>query len=145
MVNRRRRRFLGRLVDLEKATPFTGRAALLRERDAGGPARRLVGLDLDWEDLERLTARQDLTPALSATAWRSQIPVFAGTRQVGTATSGTWSPTLKKLIALATVETAHEPVGTPLAMEWTVEGHRGRIGATVTPLPFYDPPHKRGR
>jgi aminomethyltransferase len=134
---------LGRLVDLDKETPFVGRAALRREQAAGGPPRRLVGLDLDWTDLERLYAAQDLSPALSAAAWRQQIPVYAADRQVGRATSGTWSPGLKRNIALASVEARYEASGTTLEMEWTVEGRRGRVGATVTPLPFYDPPHKR--
>jgi aminomethyltransferase len=134
---------MGRLVALDKATPFTGRAALRREQAAGGPARRLVGLELDWGDLERLTARHGLTPALSPSAWRGQIPVFGGGRQIGRATSGTWSPGLKKIIALASVEAAFEPAGTPIAMEWTVEGRRGRIGGVVAPLPFFDPPRKR--
>jgi aminomethyltransferase len=134
---------LARLVDLDKATPFVGRDALRRERDAGGPARRLVGLDLDWTDLERLYAAQDLSPSLSAAAWRHQVPVYAADRQVGRATSGTWSPGLKQNIALASVEARHEAVGSLLEMEWTVEGRRGRVGATVVPLPFFDPPHKR--
>ncbi len=134
---------LGRLVDLDKGTPFVGRAALCREQAMGGPPRRLVGLDLDWGDLERLHAAQDLSPALSPSAWRQQVPVHAGARQVGRATSGTWSAGLKQNIALASVEARYEPVGTPLEMEWTVEGRRGRVGATVVPLPFFDPPHKR--
>jgi aminomethyltransferase len=134
---------LGRLVDLDKETPFVGRAALRREQAAGGPSRRLVGLDLDWPDLERLYAAQDLTPALSAAAWRQQVPVYAADRQVGRATSGTWSPGLKQNIALASVEARYEAPGTLLEMEWTVEGRRGRVGATVTELPFFDPPHKR--
>ena len=134
---------LGRLVDLEKPTPFVGRSALRREQAAGGPPRRLVGLDLDWIDLERLYAAQDLSPALSAAAWRQQVPVYAADRQVGRATSGTWSPGLKRNIALASVEARYEPPGTPLEMEWTVEGRRGRVSATVTELPFFDPPHKR--
>ncbi len=134
---------LGRLVDLDKGTPFVGRAALRREQAAGGPPRRLVGLDLDWTDLERLYATQDLTPALSAAAWRQQVPVYAADRQVGRATSGTWSPGLKRNIALASVEARYEAPGTLLEMEWTVEGRRGRVGATVTELPFFDPPHKR--
>lgn len=134
---------LGRLVDLDKETPFVGRAALRREQDAGGPPRRLVGLDLDWGDLERLYAAQDLSPALSPAAWRHQVPVFAAGRQVGRATSGTWSPGLKRNIALASVEARYEPAGTLLEMEWTVEGRRGRVGATVARLPFFDPPHKR--
>ncbi|MFN8519008.1 MAG: aminomethyltransferase family protein [Chloroflexota bacterium] len=134
---------LGRLVDFDKAAPFVGRAALRREADAGGPARRLVGLDLDWGDLERLYAAQELSPALSAAAWRQQVPVYAADRQVGRATSGTWSPGLKRNLALASVEARYEAVGTLLDMEWTVEGRRGRVGATVVPLPFFDPPHKR--
>ena len=134
---------LGRLVALDKETPFVGQAALRREAAAGGPPRRLVGLDLDWADLERLYAAQDLTPALSSTAWRQQIPVYSGGRQVGRATSGTWSPGLKKNIALACVEARHGPIGSTLEMEWTVEGRRGRVGATVVGLPFYDPPQKR--
>ncbi len=134
---------LGRLVDFDKAAPFVGRAALRREADAGGPARRLVGLDLDWGDLERLYAAQELSPALSQAAWRQQVPVYAADRQVGRATSGTWSPGLKRNLALASVEARYEVVGTLLDMEWTVEGRRGRVGATVVPLPFFDPPHKR--
>jgi aminomethyltransferase len=37
---------LGRLVELNKASDFVGRRALLAEQRAGGPARRLVGLEL---------------------------------------------------------------------------------------------------
>jgi aminomethyltransferase len=69
--------------------------------------------------------------------------VFAGGRQVGRATSGTWSPVLKKNLAIASVSAALEPAGSKLHLEWTVEGQRGRIGATVVPLPFFDPPRKR--
>jgi aminomethyltransferase len=134
---------LGRLVDLAKATPFVGRSALQREVDAGGPARRLVGLELDWGDLERLYAAQELSPTLSPAAWRQQVPVYAGGRQVGRATSGAWSPGLKRNLALASVEAQYEPVGSQLEMEWTVEGRRGRVRASVAPLPFYDPPQKR--
>jgi aminomethyltransferase len=134
---------LGRLVELEKSVAFVGRAALQRERDQGGPPRRLVGLDLDWADLERLHAKHGLSPTLSAQAWRDQVPVYAGARQVGRASSGTWSPILKKNVALATVEARHAGAGSDLGMEWTVEGERGRIGARVTALPFLDLPRKR--
>jgi len=134
---------LGRLVDLDKATPFVGQAALRREIESGGASRRLVGLDLDWTDLERLYAARGLAAGLPTTAWRSQVPVFAAGEQVGRATSGTWSAGLKKNIALASVAATFEPVGTNLHVEWTVEGQRGRVGAVVVPLPFYDPPHKR--
>jgi aminomethyltransferase len=134
---------LGRLVNLDKRAHFVGRAALTAERDQGGPPRRLVGLRFDWDDLERLYARHGLPPAMSATAWRTAVPVYARGRQVGRATSGTWSPILKANIALASVEAAYEPVGSRVHVEWTVEARRGRVDATVVPLPFFDPERKR--
>ena len=135
---------LGSLVRLDKEVPFVGRAALRRERAAGGPARRLVGLDLDWADLQRLYATHGLSPALSAHAWRDEIPIYEFGEQVGRATSGTWSLVLKKNLALGTVAADAAAVGSELELEWSVEGERGRIGAQVVELPFFDPPRKRG-
>jgi aminomethyltransferase len=134
---------LGRLVALDKEAAFVGRRALREEQARGGPPRRLVGLDLDWADLESLYGRHGLSPALSPQAWRDQIPVYGGRTQVGRATSGTWSPILKRNLALATVATVASEPGTHLQIEWSVEGERGRISATVTALPFFDPPRKR--
>jgi len=134
---------LGRLVKLDKEVPFVGRAALREEQAHGGPPRRLVGLDLDWADLERLYARHGLSPALSAEAWRDQIPIYDYAEQVGRATSGTWSLVLKKNLAIGTVSATAAAIGNELELEWSVEGERGRIGARVVGLPFFDPPRKR--
>ena len=133
---------LGRLVNFDKGD-FVGRLALERETRAGGPARRLVGLQLDWYDIEGLYDAQGLPPAISSTVDRSPVPVFAGSRQVGRATSHGWSPILKQAIALASVPPQYEAPGTNLSVEWTVEGRRGRVAATVVPLPFLDLPRKR--
>jgi aminomethyltransferase len=134
---------LGRLVSLDKEVPFVGRTALRREQERGGPPRRLVGLDLDWADLERLHARHDLSPAVSAHAWRDQIPVYDYGGQIGRASSGTWSPVLKKNLAIGTIDAHAAWVGGWYELEWSVEGERGRIGATIVELPFFDPPRKR--
>jgi len=134
---------LGRLVNFDKATDFVGRGALAAEVDAGGPARRLVGLDIDWDGIERLYEAQDLPISVSPVTWRQHVPVFAGGRQIGRATSGTFSPTLKKHIALASIDATYEPAGSPVQLEWSVEGRRGKVAATVSPLPFFDPPRKR--
>ncbi len=133
---------LGRLVSFDKGD-FVGRLALERETRAGGPARRLVGLQLDWYDIEGLYDAQGLPPAISPSVDRSPVPVFAGATQVGRVTSRGWSPILKQAIALASVGPAFEAVGTTLAVEWTVEGRRGRVAATVVDLPFLDLPRKR--
>ncbi|MBA2255446.1 MAG: aminomethyl transferase family protein, partial [Chloroflexi bacterium] len=134
---------LGRLVDFRKGTEFVGKRALLAEARRGGPPRRLVGLRLDWGDLERIFAEQGLPPSVPSVAWRTAVPLYKGRRQVGRATSGTWSPTLKQNIALGSVDRALDGIGTRLEMEWTVEARRGRIGATVVPMPFFDPLRKR--
>jgi aminomethyltransferase len=133
---------LGRLVSFDKAD-YVGRLALEREQRAGGPARRLVGLQLDWYGIEGLFSAQGLPPAIQAAVDRSWRPVFVGGRQVGHATSVGWSPILKQAIALASVPPSHEPVGSRLDVEWTVEGRRGRVPATVVALPFLDLERKR--
>ena len=133
---------LGKLVSFDKAD-YVGRRALLAEQAAGGPARRLVGLQLDWYDIERLYDDQGLPPAISPTTDRSPVPVFDGGKQVGKATSHGWSPILKQAIALASVAPRYDRTGTKLGVEWTVEGRRGRVNATVVELPFLDLPRKR--
>jgi glycine cleavage system T protein (aminomethyltransferase) len=134
---------LGRLVSFDKAD-FVGRLALERERAAGGPARRLVGLRLDWYGIERLYSEQGLPPAIPAAVDRSPVPVFAPRgAQIGKATSRGWSPILKQAIALATVPPSHSREGSRVDVEWTVEGRRGRVEATVVPLPFLDLERKR--
>jgi aminomethyltransferase len=134
---------LGRLVSFDKGD-FVGRLALEREQQEGGPSRRLVGLQLDWNGIERLYAEQGLPPSISPSVDRTPVPVF-GERggQVGRATSHGWSPMLKQAIALASVPPVYEPVGSRVEVEWTVEGRRGRVPARVVPLPFLDLERKR--
>ena len=133
---------LGRLVSFDKAD-FVGRLALEREQRAGGPARRLVGLQLDWYGIEGLFSAQALPPAISPVVDRSPRPVFVGGRQVGRVTSLGWSPILKQAIGLASVPASLEPPGSKVDVEWTVEGRRGRVAATVVELPFLDLERKR--
>jgi aminomethyltransferase len=130
---------LGRLVNLDKPD-FVGRRALAR--DAGVPARRLVGIELDWEGIEAAFGRHGLAPAVSATVNRDPIPIFYAGNQVGRATSTCWSPTLKKMIALASLGPGLRP-DAPLEIEWSVEGERGRVGAHIVDLPFLDLERRR--
>ena len=65
---------LGGLVAFEKEARFTGRRALLAERAGGGPARRLVGLELDWSAIEAMYARHGLAPQISPYVHRDRSP-----------------------------------------------------------------------
>ena len=134
---------LGRLVSFDKAD-FVGRLALEREQRAGGPSRRLVGIELDWYGIEALYGAQGLPPAISPTVDRSPVPVFAERGgHIGRATSRGWSPILKQAIALASVPPSHQRPGSRVDVEWTVEGRRGRVRGTVVELPFLDLERKR--
>jgi aminomethyltransferase len=133
---------LSRLVQLEKG-PFVGQSALRKEQ-ARGPDRQIVGAVINWEEVEALYEKIELPPQVPATASRTAVPVYREGAQVGKATSTTWSPVLKKMIALATVERGSTEVGTRLEMEVTVEAVRHRVGATVTPTPFFNPKRKTG-
>jgi len=62
---------------------------------------------------------------------------------VGYATSGTWSPLLKRYLALGHVQAEYGKPGTNLELEVTVEHHRNRADAIARKLPFFDPPRKR--
>jgi aminomethyltransferase len=131
---------LGKLVHLEKES-FIGRDALLSEKKHG-PQRLLVGLKVDWNQIEALFDKAGLAPQISPVASRLHVPVYDGSKQVGRATSTAWSPLLKQLIALGSVEPRFAQTGTKLQMEVTVEAVRHRADAEVQPLPFFNPPRK---
>jgi len=131
---------LDRLVQLDKH-PFVGRAALADEHRRG-PSKRVVGLEISWPAVETLYDAVGLAPQLAATASRVHVPVYRGGRQVGKATTTTWSPVLKKLIALATVAAPHFAEGTTLDVEVTVEAVRHLVPATVVKTPFFNPARK---
>ena len=131
---------LGRLVQLD-ARPFVGRGALIGEQKRG-PSQQIVGLEVSWPAVEALYEKLGLAPQIASTASRTAVPVYRNGRQVGRATTTTWSPVLKKLIALATVSAPHIAEGTALEFEVTVEAVRHRVPATVVKTPFFNPARK---
>ena len=131
---------LARLVSLDKGR-FVGQNSL-REESRRGPAREIVGLELEWDAIEAVYEKLSLAPQIPAAASRVAVPVYDGGDWVGKATSTTWSPTLKKMIALATIRSGRNAIGTRLEMEYTVEAVRHRVPASVVKIPFFNPPRK---
>jgi len=129
-----------KMVHLEKEN-FIGKRALEQESKKGVP-RQLVGVDVDWTEVEALYERYGLTPAAPSQASRVAVPLYSGEKQVGKATTTSWSPILKKMIALASVETEHSKLGTQLQMEITIEAIRLKTNVQVTALPFFNPARK---
>ena len=133
---------MARMVHFDKEN-FTGRSALLKEqRQSQNTMRRLVGLEVDWPSVEKLYDEMGLAPQAPSTASRVHVPLYSGKRQVGKATSTTWSPLLKKMIALASVTSEHAKEGNTLELEVTIEATRRTVPARIVKLPFYNPPRK---
>lgn len=126
----------------ESKGPFNGQQAL-REEKKRGPAWGFVGLEVQWESFEKLHLERGLAPHVPNIAWRVSAPIYRSGKQVGYATSGTWSPLLKRYLALGHVSAEHVMPGTQLELEITVEHRRNRASATVRKLPFFDPPRKK--
>jgi aminomethyltransferase len=131
---------LGKLVDLNKET-FVGRDALAAQVK-NGAERSLVGLEIDWNEVEALYDKMGMAPQVPSMASRVAVPVYRNGKHIGKATSTTWSPTLKKMIALASVARDHSSVGSTLNMEMTVESVRHTVSAKIVPMPFFNPPRK---
>jgi aminomethyltransferase len=131
---------LDRLVHLDKDR-FIGQQALIKEARHGA-ARQIVGLEIDWTDVERRFEAVGLPPTVSPIASRLAVPVYSNGTQIGKATSTTWSPLLKQMIALATLKRDFVRPGTQVEIEITVEAVRHRVGAKVAKTPFYNPKHK---
>ena len=123
---------------------FVGRRALRARARAGRPAAADGRDQIDWAGIEREFARHDLPPAVEATVDRSPTPIYVRRGQVGRATSTCWSPTLKQMVALASVDRRYATLGSRLWIEWSVEGGRGDGSARRwRPLPFLDLERKR--
>ena len=134
---------LGFTVKLDKQADFVGRRVLESERDRG-PAWAMVGLEVDWFELERLWSEIDLRPqVVGHPASREPAPVFApGGSQVGQCTTRFFSPLLKKYIGLATVQADAAALGTALELEIAVGYGRRRARARVARRPFFHPARK---
>jgi aminomethyltransferase len=122
--------------------PYNGRQAL-RDEKKRGSFWNFVGIEVSWNSLEALYAERGLPPSLPTIAWRGSAPILGQGRQVGYATSGCWSPLLKKYLALAHLKKPHFMPDTPVEIELTIEHRRKAVAATVRKLPFFDPPRKK--
>ena len=94
---------------------FVGREALVRQKEQG-LTRKLVGLEAEGRRMPR-----------------HDMAIESGGRLVGRVTSGSFSPSLERAIAMAYVETARSPLGTPL----DVVAGAGRLPTRVVKRPFY--------
>jgi aminomethyltransferase len=108
-----------------KEDDFVGRDALAKRK--ANPQRKLVGLELAGNE-----------PAAHGDC------VHVGRAQVGTITSATRSPILRKNIALCRLDTSHAQPGTEVEVG-KLDGQQKRLTATVVTFPFYDPKKERVR
>ena len=98
-----------------------------------------------WIEIEALYEKFGLDRICAPSqASRVAVPLYAQGTQVGRATSTTWSPVLKKMIALASVETRYAKLGAELQMEITIEAVRQKATARLVKPAIFQSPSKNG-
>lgn len=132
---------LGWAVKL-KGDHFIGKDALLHEK-TNKSKWKFVGLNIQWESLEEKYGKLNLPPQLPSQASRAPTPIYKYGRQIGQATSLTFSPVLKKYIAIGTVDRRFGDLGSSVDLEITVEYSRETANATIVKPQFYNPKRKR--
>ena len=132
---------LGWAVKMKKEN-FIGKQSLLKELNHKS-GWSFVGIEIEWPEFESHYRNVGLAPGLPSTAWRTSTPLYNQNEQVGYATSGTWSPILKRYIALAHIKSKYAEEGSELKFELKVEHFRKLTKATVVKTPFFDPERKR--
>jgi aminomethyltransferase len=124
---------IGRFVDLGTG-PFLGQEALAAERDRG-PARRMVGLVVDWEPIAELFTRQGLPPVVVPTPMWYPCRVVVDGHDVGRATSLAWSPARGSIAGFGFLAPEHCRPGTEVAVMFDVADASGPVRAVVVELP----------
>ena len=132
---------LGWAVKLKKKD-FIGKQDLSMEK-AANSKWEFRGIEIQWEPLEKQFRAVGLAPELPASAWRDSAPLYHNQKQVGYATSGCWSPILKRYIALAHIQSEYARKGTQLEFEIKIEHYRKTTAAIVVDTPFFNPERKR--
>jgi len=131
---------LGWTVKLDKEY-FIGQKALRAEL-ARDLAWETIGLEINLNSLEAIYAEFGMPLYLPYEAWMEAVPVYSGGQQIGKATSGMWSPMLKKYIAIARVKPQFARPGTQVNMEVTIDAQRKQAQATIVKMPFFNPDRK---
>src|SRR2546421_11335258 len=109
---------LGKLVDLKKEN-FVGREALAQEAKKGAE-RALVGLEIDWNEVEALYDKLKMAPQVPSTASRVAVPVYRGGGEAGKSKPAAWGPPLKKKSSLGPVQRGRGNSGPTVGIESAV-------------------------
>ena len=120
---------------------FVGQKALI-EDNKNGLKWNTIGLEIDLKSLEAIYAKYGMPLYLPYQSWSEAVPVYSRGKQIGKATSGTWSPMLKKYIAIARIKPKYAIWGNQVEMEVTVDAERHNAKAKVVKTPFFNPPRK---
>ena len=132
---------LGWTVKLKKKD-FIGKTPLVKESKQGS-GWSFVGLEIHWEKLEQLYAEADLPPLVAGRASRDPLPVFKNGKQIGQMTSSTFSPLLKKYIAMGSIESKYAIPSSQIGMEINTEFQPNITTTTMIKTPFCEPQRKK--
>ena len=121
------------------------RQARAVSRDGGGRAVPTVGRPGDrLGAVERLYEAQDLPIWVSPVTWRAHVPFYAGAARSAAPPAAPGARCSRRTSPWPRSTRRSSPPAATCRWSGPVEGRRGRVAAVVAPLPFFDPPRKRG-
>ncbi len=135
-------RWMFRNID-DATRPFIGREAIMRELSEGS-RWNLVGLVLDWQQWDEVYKSAGHIPPKDHTPLAEETILYRGVERdrIGFATSFMYSPMMQRHIAIARVRPELSSVGSEVDYEVTINHELRYVKASVTKMPFYNPPHK---
>lgn len=131
---------LGHCVNLNQEADFVGKQALIEEHKKG-PARSIVGLELDVQSIIDVTLQNNSPLNISMNVRWDKLDVNCDGERIGYASSITWSPTIGKMIGFGIISSECIEIGKQLSIDWADfwGNPLGEVSATIVELPFYKP------
>ena len=125
-----------RFIDFGKKHDFVGRRPLEHEAEHGSK-RTMIGIEVDWQAIVAASIAADLPPEVTPQVIRFPLRVLHDGTVIGRTTSVTWSPTVKKLIGFAHVQTSAARADTAVVVDWDAGPIRTEVAATLVDLPHF--------
>ena len=128
---------------------FLGRKALEKELAEKTSRWKMVGIEVDWQDYEKVYNDLGMMAPKCDDPVEYAMTLYQGTKEanswIGHTTSFMFSPILKKHIALARVKPEFSALGTELLLELTINHKPRLVKAKVVKMPFFNPPRKTAK
>jgi aminomethyltransferase len=122
---------------------FIGRRAIERELADGTSRWKTVGIMVDYEDWNRVYNERGVIPPKDHTPEHGGMMIYdEKLERIGYTPSFVYSPMAQRHVGIARIRPEHAALGTDVSLEVTIDHRYDVVKASVSRLPFFNPPRK---